>query len=371
LAKIFIFLSVFIPNHLKYCQGGFATVTAALLIFAGVKSYSLRGKLLTKKDLQMLAESRDLDELVTRIKNTAYADVISKVQKPYTAQKIELALRDRQADLHHMMMQALGGSKLIFAYYLKFILRNLKMIIKGKILGRSQEEIETALSLHAEELIKERDIILKALVAKDATEAISTLRGIGIGNEVEKAFSAYNEKKQIQILDLYFDKFFYEELSRTITTSADFGVRALCGKEIDFYNILSILRAKFWGLDENQIQSLIVPYTGTSSKELLTRMVSADSVKSALNELASTPYKDLIPQQDNAIDAINQFENSFDRLIHDGMQKAFVRMFSYSTVVAIVRLIEYEVRNLSSITFAVEQKISPDVTMSKLILKER
>jgi V/A-type H+-transporting ATPase subunit C len=45
-------------------------------------------------------------------------------------------------------------------------------------------------------------------------------------------------------------------------------------------------------------------------------------------------------------------------------------MFSYSTVVAIVRLIEYEVRNLSSITFAVEQKISPDVTMSKLILKE-
>lgn len=42
-------------------------VTVSLLVYAGVKSYSLKGKLLTKKDFETLAESRDLDELVTRI----------------------------------------------------------------------------------------------------------------------------------------------------------------------------------------------------------------------------------------------------------------------------------------------------------------
>jgi V/A-type H+-transporting ATPase subunit C len=99
-------------------------------------------------------------------------------------------------------------------------------------------------------------------------------------------------------------------------------------------------------------------------------MISADSIKVALNELVSTPYKDIIPQQENPIDAISQFENSFERLIHDAMQREFVRVFSFSTVVAITRLIEYEVRNLSSIAFAVEQKIPVDVMMSKLILKE-
>ncbi len=45
-------------------------------------------------------------------------------------------------------------------------------------------------------------------------------------------------------------------------------------------------------------------------------------------------------------------------------------MFGFSTVVAIVRLIEYEVRNLSAIAFAVEQKIPPDTTMSRLVVKE-
>jgi V/A-type H+-transporting ATPase subunit C len=345
-------------------------VTVSLLVYAGVKSYSLKGKLLTKKDFETLAESRDLDELVTRIKNTAYNDVVSKVQKPYSAQKIELALKDRQADLHHMMIQAVGGSNLLFAYYLKFVLRNLKVILKGKILGRTQEEIETSLSLHAEELIWERDIILKALIAKDFEEAVTTLKSIGIGAEVEKAYSMYNEKKQIQFLDMYFDKFFYENLSHTIRNSPDFSLHILCGMEVDFYNIMCVLRGKFWGLDENQIQSLIVPQISSSSKEVLTRMISADSIKSALNELVGTSYKDLIPQDENPIDAISQFERGFEKLIYESMQAEFVRVFSFSTVVAITRLIDYEVRNLSSIAFAVEQKIPAETAISRLIVKD-
>ena len=43
-------------------------------IYAAVKSYSQRGNLLPTEDLRTFAESRDLDELVTRIKNTRYAN---------------------------------------------------------------------------------------------------------------------------------------------------------------------------------------------------------------------------------------------------------------------------------------------------------
>ncbi len=345
-------------------------VTVSLLVYAGVKSYGLKGKLLAKKDFETLAESRDLDELVTRIKNTVYGDVISKVQKPYTAQKIELALRDRQADLHHKMIQASGGSALLYAYYMKFILKNLKMILKGKILDRKQEDIDASLSLHAEELIKERDIVLKALVAKDLGEAVNILKGIGLGGEVEKAYSLYTEKKQIQALDMYFDKYFYENLNRAIKTSLDSSVHTLCGMEVDFYNFLCILRGKFWGLDENQIQNLLVSHIPVPLKELLNRMISADSIKAALNELMGTKYKDLVPQEENPIDAISQFEAAFERLIHDSMQNAFIRVFSFSTVVAITKLIDYEVRNLASIVFAVEQKIPAETTISKLIVNQ-
>ncbi len=344
--------------------------TSSLSVYAGVKSYSLKGKLLTRKDLQMLSESRDLDELITRIKGTSYADVISKVTKPYSSAKIEMALRDRQADMHHKMMQAAGGSNVLFAYYLKFVLQNLKIILKGKILGRNQAEIESSVNLHAMELIRERDVVVKALIAKDIEEAVTTLKGIGIGDEVEKAFSLYHEKKQIQILDLYFDKFFYENLNHVAKTSTDFNLHTLCMTEIDYYNMLCVLRGKFWNLDENQIQNLIIPGTSGPSKEILTRMISSDSVKSALNELTSTKYRSLVPQEENSIDAISQFERAFEMHMYKTMQSQFSKIFGFSTVVAIVRLIEYEVRNLAAISFAVEQKIPPETTMSRLVVKE-
>ncbi|CAE6496485.1 MAG: V-type ATPase subunit [Candidatus Nitrosotenuis sp.] len=345
--------------------------TASLLVYAGVKSYSLKGKLLSEKDLQMLAESRDLEELITRIKNTTYADSVSKVTKPYTAQKIELALRDRLADTHHSMMMSVGGSNILFAYYLRFIIRNLKIILKGKVLSREHEDIAASISLHAEELIHERDIVLKALVAKDVEETVTVLKSIGIGDEVDKAYSIYNEKKQIQILDVYFDKFFYENLSHVLRNSSDFSLHNLCGMEIDYYNMMCILRAKFWDLDENQIQNLLVPQISSSSKELLTRMISADSIKSTFNELLNTKYKNLVPQQENAIDAISEFEHAFDRRIFNAYNAEFVRIFNFSTIISIIKLLEYEVRNLCAITFAVEQKISADTVMNKVFAKEK
>ena len=140
-------------------------MSASKNVYASVKSYSKRGKLLKKEDFQTLAESRDLDELMTRIKNTVYADAVAEVEKPYTSQNIESALRSHLADIHYGISKTAGGG-ILDAYYLKFIISNLKQILKGKVLGKSQEEIETHINLHAEELIKQRDIVIKALVAK-------------------------------------------------------------------------------------------------------------------------------------------------------------------------------------------------------------
>ena len=81
----------------------------------------------------------------------------------------------------------------------------------------------------------------------------------------------------------------------------------LVAMDIDFYNILSIIRGKFWGLQEDQIQDLLIG-TGPSGKELLSRMIVAATVRDAFNEMANTKYKELIPQAENELDAISEFE---------------------------------------------------------------
>lgn len=338
-------------------------------VYASVKSFSQRGKLLSRGDLQAFAESRDLDELVTRIKNTTYSEAVAKISKPLNAEKLESALRSHLADVHFSIAKT-AGDKVLDAYYLKFITWNLKLILKGKILGKSQEELESRINLHAEELIKQRDIILKALVAKDLEETVASLNSTIFGEDVAKAISLYNETKNLQIIDTYFDKVLMKQLSRSLQLSNDRDLSRLVTMDIDFYNLLSVLRGKFWGLDERQIQDLIVSYAPSAPKELLGRMMNAGTLKDAFGELAGTRYKDLIPQQENDIDAISEFERAFEMMAYKNASTSFTKMFSSGTSVGITKLSGYEIRNIAAIAFAVEQKIPAQTTMTKIIVEE-
>jgi len=342
--------------------------TGAQKVYASVKSYSQRGRLLPKSILQTLAESRDLDELVTRIKNTKYADGISKITKPYTAEKIESTLRSHLADIHFSIAKT-AGNPVLDAYYTRFLVWNLKLILKGKILNKNQSEIEPYLNLHAEELIKKRDIILKALVARDLEETVTNLNSTEFGEDIAKAVALYNDKKNIQIFDTYFDKIIIQQIGSALRVSGDKDVSRIVGMEIDFYNLLSVLRGKFWGLDEQQIHDLIVSHTSSAPKDLLGRMIAAPSVRESFNELTNTRYKDLIPQSEGDIDAIAEFERKFEIAMYKAAINTFTRMFSAATSVGITKLTSYEVRNIAAIAFAVEQKISPQTTMSKLIVE--
>lgn len=339
-------------------------------VYASVKSYSQRGKLLKKADLQTLAESRDLEELMTRIKNTIYGDAISNVQKPYTSQSIESGLRGHLAGVHYSIAKTAGDSNILDAYYMKFIISNLKQILKGKVLGKSQEEIETHINLRAEELIKQRDVIIKALVSKDLEETVASLNSVQFGDEISKAASLYNETKNIQVFDTYFDKILYQQLGRALKNTRDREVIKLVGMDVDFYNLLSVIRGKFWGLDDSQIEDLIVSQTPSIPKELLQRMMAAATIRDAFAELSNTKYKNLIPDAENELDAVAQFERSFEMALYNSSARSFTKMFSFATIIGITKLTAFEVRNLAAIAYAVEQKIATDITMSKLIVKE-
>lgn len=342
-------------------------MSASKNVYASVKSYSKRGKLLKKEDFQTLAESRDLDELMTRIKNTVYADAVAEVEKPYTSQNIESALRSHLADIHYEISKTAGGG-ILDAYYLKFIISNLKQILKGKVLGKSQEEIETHINLHAEELIKQRDIVIKALVAKDLEETVANLSQTEFGEDIAKAAALYADKKSLQIFDTYFDKILMSRLVKALK-SGDIDASKLVSMDIDFYNILSVIRGKFWGLDEQQIQDLII-IQSPAAKELLLRMMSVGTIRDAFNELSNTKYRDLIPQSENELDSIAEFERSFELAIYQSSLNSFTKMFSLATTVGITKLTAFEVRNLAAIGYAVEQKIPTETTMSKLILEK-
>ena len=338
-------------------------------VYASVKSYSKRGRLLEWDDLRTLAEARDLDELATRIKNTVHAEALADLTRPYTAQLIEGALRSKLAEVHHGIAKTAGtGSSILDAYYLRFIITNLKMILKGKALGKALEEIEPHVNLRAEELVRKRDLVIKALLAGDLEEAVASLNQTAMGDDIAKAATLYAEQKNLQVFDTYFDKIIYSRLGAARgDVAGDPMASRLVDMDIDFYNIMSALRGKFWGLDEQSMQDMIVTQTPGAPADLLSRMGSAATLRDAFSELSSTRYKGLIPQTENELDALAEFERSFESEIYRTATRTFTRMFSFATIIGITKLTAYEVRNLAAIAFAVEQGITPERVMPKLV----
>jgi V/A-type H+-transporting ATPase subunit C len=326
--------------------------------------------MLSKTELQTLAEARDMDELVTRIKNTVYLDALAKITKPYTAEKIEGALREYLVNIHAKMVSVTGGSSILSAYFLKNIIWNLKIVLKGKALGKSYDELAPKVNLRAEELLGRRDIIVKALVSKNLDEAISALAGSEVAEDAAKAAAVYKDKGDLRVFDTYLDRTLYVHLGRAMNAeSQSMDVKNIVSTDIDSYNVLAVLRGKFWNLSPSDISDLIVTTTSKVTKETIQKMINTEKISEAIGELATTVYKDIIPQTATSdIDAILQLESGFESIELKRVISAFRTMFSVGIVVAALKLLMIEVRNLSAIASGIEQKVGAEAIVSRLII---
>jgi V/A-type H+-transporting ATPase subunit C len=337
-------------------------------IFGTVLAHSMRGRMLSRTELQTLAESRDVEELVTRMKNTIYLDALAKLTKPYTAEKVEGALREHLVNTHAKMVTLSSGAGVLNAYFVKYITWNLKIILKGKALGRTYEELLPKINLRAEELVGRRDLVVKALVAKDFDEAVASLQGSEFGEDARKAAVVYKEKGDVRAFDTYLDHAFYKSLDKSMFSESPLqDVQKLVTVDIDAYNVLAVLRAKYWGLSAQETSDLIATTTTKISRDTLQKMINVEKIQEAIGELANTAYRDLIPKSaENDIDAIMQLEAGFERVSVRRIMASYRTVFTLGNMLATLKLMMLEIRNLAAIAAGVEQKIPVDKIMASL-----
>lgn len=343
--------------------------------YIGTKAFALRGTLLDGPSIQKMAESTSLDELVNRLKGTSYAPYLSSLATPFNARKLELALRERLAVVHHSITQGGGRYGILELYYLKNIAWDLKQALKAKALNRSYEETIEYLDMKAEELIGRRDLIIKVLSAKDVTEAVTMLSGTEFFADVEKALASYSSKGEIRFFDVYIDRAVLSGISREYSLNPRLyaakagdvnGVRELVAIDIDSYNVLSVLRAKLWGLSEPEIQELIIVPAKRIQVPALNSMAGADSVSEAA-KLIESSYKFPMQGAQNDEDLIDLVEEGFGKQMKDTATLAFVwQGLGPGTILALIKLLEFEVSNLAAIAIGVEAGMDPKRILSRL-----
>jgi V/A-type H+-transporting ATPase subunit C len=345
--------------------------------YVGTKAFALRGSLIDTATVQKLAETTSMDELVNRLRGTPYADVLSGLSPPYSARRIELALRERLAVVHHSITQGAGRYRILELYYQKNIAWDLKLALKAKALNRPYEATLEYIDMKAEELVGRRDLMIKVLSARDVNEAVTMLSGTEFFLDVEKALASYTAKGEIRFFDVYIDHAVLSAISKEYALnprlyagkSADVnGVGEMVALDVDAYNVLSVLRSKLWGLSETEIQELIVTPARRVQLPALMSMAGADSVAEAV-KLIESSYRFQLQGAQNDEELIDLVEDGFSKQLRETATLSFVwQGLSPGTILALIKLLEFEVSNLAAIAVGVEAGIDPKKIISKLRL---
>ena len=96
--------------------------------------------------------------------------------------------------------------------------------------------------------------------------------------------------------------------------------------------------------------------------------MNKEKISEAVAELADTVYREIIPQNvSDDIDIIMQIEAGFEGIGLKRLFSAFKSVFNVAIMLAQLKLIMIEIRNLSAIISGVEQKVPPDTIVSKLV----
>ena len=343
--------------------------------YVGTKAFALRGSLLDAASVQKLAESTSLDELVNRLRSTPYADFLSGLSPPFDSRRIELALRERLAVVHHSATQGAGRYRILQLYYLKNIAWDLKLALKARALGRTYEETVQYLDMKAEELVGRRDLLVKVLSAKDVNEAVTMLSGTEFSSDAERALASYTSKGEIRFFDVYIDHAVLAAISKEFSLNPRLyeakaanvnGVGELVALDVDAYNVLSVLRSKLWGLAGAEVQELIITPARRVQLQALTSMAGADSVNEAV-KLIEPSYRFQLQGAQTDEELIDLVEDGFVKQMKETSSLAFVwQGLSPGTILALIKLLGFEVSNLAAIAIGVEAGIDPKKILSKL-----
>jgi len=347
-------------------------------IYTGTKAFALRGMLLDRPAVQKMAESASLDELVNRLRGTHYSTVLSDLAPPFTARRLEGALRVRLAEVHHSIMSTARKYSLLELYYLRNIAWDLKLALKAKALDRSSDETAEYLNMRAEELVGRRDLVVRVLSARDVSEAVSLLSGTEFAGDVERALSSYATKAEVRFFDIYIDHAVLSQISKEYSTNYRVyatpratdvaGVGDIVATDIDAYNVLSVLRSKLWGLPEQEARDLIITPTHKIPLSTLVRMIGSESASEAIKLVEPVyPIGGLGTQGEE--EQIDLVDDAFTDKMRGNASRAFVwQGLGPACALALVRLLEFEVNDLSGIAIGIEAGIDTRGILARLRL---
>jgi len=331
-----------------------------------------KGYLLPRETFQGLIEQKTIEEVIEILKSTDYKKEILELQQPYKIINIEQALIKNMLRHFYELIMSSVYSEILLAYFNRYIIRNLKIVLKGKALNRKYKELYNSIILDAEAYLGRRDIIIKTLEAPSLEEAIQLLSRYSFGKEINLAYNAFKESNSIVAFDIILDKAWINMLidayNRANTRDRK-DTKDLIGYDVDSYNVLGLLRAKYIGLSSTIQRDIIAKKSFYIEQDVLSNIIITESIEACIQLLRNTYYRNIITEEIKDKEDLDKLEENFKKLIYKTAESKFVKNpLSLGEVLAYIKLKEFEIHNIVTIIFGIENGIPPSKILEKLFI---
>jgi ATP synthase A1 C subunit len=343
--------------------------------YINARIHAMRSRLFPRPDLEAMAGLETLADLWERLLTTGYQEALSAAAAQ-RGQDLAGLLTGLNDYLHRTARTIIrmGGAELrgvVEAPFEEWHLRTVLALLRGIHGGRAAEDLR-------QDVIPVvrlgRRLVGELAEQKTVADLINLLVTVNdpYGRALTRVQDQYDPKGSLVPLEQTLVEFYFHRcLEREIEDDESrASLRQRVVLEIDFQNVLLVLKGVFWNEDRERIREALIP-RGSINPGVLEAMLQAEKIDAAVQNLAGTVFQGALQNglgETAAKGDIAAVEKKLDRVV---VQRSAAMLhkdpLSISSVIGYVALLDVEVKNLRMIAVGIDNDLPRDRIVEEMV----
>jgi len=330
-----------------------------------VKAGSERSYLIRREQMESLAESKDLDELMLRLKGSPYEILLKNIGQ-VSAKKLQRSFKEELIRVCGKMIRFSPREIETFLkdYVSYFEIENLKALLKMKHIGLPADDLTARLHLSIEEMFGMKTRFVQAAKAEDVKAAVKIFRGTIYESILSEGLARYEETGSTKFFDFSLDRAYHDKLliSASLIPKEDRETALqFVGLNVDMFNILTAVRSILLKYPPHLIYRAITHRFYRLDEKTIRDLVSSGNVDSALNRIKQSFYERFLTIHESIEETMINFEKRVKNFGLKLLEKGrIINIFSIATPLELIAKKENEMKNLTMISSGIEFGWNPE-----------
>ena len=305
-------------------------------------------KLLTKQQLQRLADAKNLEDAIKLLNETSYSSELSKLDRP---ENYEHVLSEVLNKTYKEAMEISPEKSLVEILSCKYDYHNLKVLVKENILKEKFDSMYCMLD--GNEIEAFRELALK--------------NDEGLSKDFKECLDFFETTKDPQDIDIFIDKKYFEKV---LSLAEDFKLEMITEyfkAMIDFINLRTFIRCRKQNQVKETLEKVLIKGGDIDTDKILDMFyedIEILPIKLKAYKIGRVLSK--IVEEYKNTNSLNSFEKSMDDYLVEIVRKAKSIHYGAEVIFSFLFAKELEIKNLRLILVGKVNGLSADFIKERL-----